>query len=100
MSSPSYQSQTSQHFSLVNHLDLDDEFEPLFDDALSQAVGAPALIGQFVDKWKNTASCIFSTRKEFSYKYLIIKEKQLEWEEHAHEIREIEACIIQGIGKT
>ncbi|GKE97891.1 hypothetical protein Tco_0021242 [Tanacetum coccineum] len=119
MSSPPYQSQNSQHYSIVNRFGLDDEFEPLFKYASSQgsgghgsdglsvlvqddfpieavtpvkrkstkrqtsAPGASALIDQLVDKSKNAASDLFSSREEFSGEYLRIKEQQLELNEQA-----------------
>ncbi|GKE16159.1 hypothetical protein Tco_1423736 [Tanacetum coccineum] len=116
MSSPPYQSQNSQHYSIVNRFGLDDEFEPLFKYASSQGSGghgsdglsvlvqddfpveavtpvkrkstkrpsgASALIDQLVNKSKNAASDLFSSREEFSGEYLRIKEQQLELNEQA-----------------
>ncbi|GJR51640.1 hypothetical protein Tco_1402161 [Tanacetum coccineum] len=70
MSSPPYQSQNSQHYSIVNRFE-------------TSAPGASALIDQLVDKSKNAASDLFSSREEFSGEYLRIKEQQLELNEQA-----------------
>ncbi|GKB59634.1 zf-CCHC domain-containing protein [Tanacetum coccineum] len=94
MSSPPYQSQNSQHYSIVNRFGLDDEFEPLFKYASSQGSGGHGSDGlsvlvqddfpiEAVTPVKRKSTKRLEERFLISGEYLRIKEQQLELNEQA-----------------